>query len=452
MATKQSLRYGIYKQILFYTIHTNVLNYSMLCKVSKNPNRVISVGTILNHDSDIKLEVESHMLEDPYIRGPPEDFISLVIRNLKKISEAQHGPIKDAVISVPDNLNTRQRRTVIKAGVKAGLNARIINASSAAALAYGQEKKLSVDQDSNILIFDLGGRFLKVTVLCIKSDQIKALITESTQLGGEDFDDRIFSKIYSQSDTARQEKIGACEKAKISLSTSEVAIMEGGVKASITRDSFEEICSDLFLKTLEPVKRALSNAKMDKSSINDIILVGGSSKIPKIQKLLKDFFPGKLLTMDINPDEAVARGAAVRADILTREKNEALSGLQLSEIAYSSLYMETEGGVLTSLVKKNTTIPTTRTFTGVCNMPASVSLDWPESHLILKENQPTLPINIYEGEEEKCGKHFFIGEIFLPITPAPSGKFQYEVMVDFDTCGLLNAYASQKLSMNHFEV
>ena len=142
MATKQSLRYGIYKQILFYTIHTNVLNYSMLCKVSKNPNRVISVGTILNHDSDIKLEVESHMLEDPYIRGPPEDFISLVIRNLKKISEAQHGPIKDAVISVPDNLNTRQRRTVIKAGVKAGLNARIINASSAAALAYGQEKKL----------------------------------------------------------------------------------------------------------------------------------------------------------------------------------------------------------------------------------------------------------------------------------------------------------------------
>ena len=228
--------------------------------------------------------------------------------------------------------------------------------------------------------------------------------------------------------------------------------MEGGVKASITRDSFEEICSDLFLKTLEPVKRALSNAKMDKSSINDIILVGGSSKIPKIQKLLKDFFPGKLLTMDINPDEAVARGAAVRADILTREKNEALSGLQLSEIAYSSLYMETEGGVLTSLVKKNTTIPTTRTFTGVCNMPASVSLDWPESHLILKENQPTLPINIYEGEEEKCGKHFFIGKIYLPITPAPSGKFQYEVMVDFDTCGLLNAYASQKLSMNHFEV
>ena len=313
-------------------------------------------------------------------------------------------------------------------------------------------RRSSVDQDSNILIFDLGGRFLKVTVLCIKSDQIKALITESTQLGGEDFDDRIFSKIYSQSDTARQEKIGACEKAKISLSTSEVAIMEGGVKASITRDSFEEICSDLFLKTLEPVKRALSNAKMDKSSINDIILVGGSSKIPKIQKLLKDFFPGKLLTMDINPDEAVARGAAVRADILTREKNEALSGLQLSEIAYSSLYMETEGGVLTSLVKKNTTIPTTRTFTGVCNMPASVSLDWPESHLILKENQPTLPINIYEGEEEKCGKHFFIGEIYLPITPAPSGKFQYEVMVDFDTCGLLNAYASQKLSMNHFEV
>ena len=123
----------------------------MLCKVSENPKfRGISVGTILNHDSDIKLEVESDMLEIPWIRGPPKDFIAVVIRNLKKISEAQHGPIKDAVISVPDNLNTRQRRTVIKAGVKAGLNARIINASSAAALAYGQEKKLSVDQDSNI--------------------------------------------------------------------------------------------------------------------------------------------------------------------------------------------------------------------------------------------------------------------------------------------------------------
>merc|ERR1711868_280108 len=347
----------------------------------------------------------------------PEEISSMVLIKMKETAEAYlGGEVKNAVVTVPAYFNDAQRASTKDAASIAGLNClRIINEPTAAAIAYGLDKGTSSER--NVLIFDLGGGTFDVSLLTIEDGifEVKATAGD-THLGGEDFDNRLvnhfvqeFKRKHKKDITSNARALRrlrtACERAKRTLSSSaqttiEIDSLYEGIDyfTSITRARFEELCMDLFRGTTAPVDRVLSDAKIDKSQVHEIVLVGGSTRIPRIQKMITDYFNGKEPNKSINPDEAVAYGAAVQAAILSGDtSSKSTNEILLLDVAPLSLGIETAGGVMTALIKRNTTIPTKKS----------------ETFSTFSDNQPGVLIQVFEGERAMTKDNNLLGKFHL---------------------------------------
>jgi len=398
---------------------------------------------VINHNGKPAVQVEYKHERRTFC---PEEITAMLLLKMKECAEAYlGGMVKDVVITVPAYFTDTQHRATEDAATIAGLNVlRVVNESTAAALAFGMVNMEELKGERNVLVYNLGGGCCDVSVVCVDEGVFEVKATAGyTHLGGDDFDNRMVHHFLEEFKRKNKRDISgnhralrrlrtACERAKRNLSTSMTANIEldsliEGVDfySTITREEFEGLCVAMFMGTLDPIERALSDAKLDKTQITDIVLTGGSSRIPKVQEILREYFGGKELHRGLNPEEAAAHGAAVEAAILSGDKDSGMGSVVLLDAAPFTLGLETAGGMMAPVVKRNTTIPTrqTRHFT-TC-----------------EDNQRGVTIEVFEGERPHTRDNNLLGKFELLLPPAPRGVPKIDVSLEIDARHVLLASA-----------